>query len=213
MVAKGRPRKFDVNEALDKALVVFWQRGFEGASLSDLTEAMGINRPSLYAAFGDKQTLFRRALDRYAEVGPLAVLHAALQEPTARGVIEHILYGVAECFTNPCRPAGCLVVQSALVCGEEAQSVKEELCARRAAGEAKLRERLERAQAEGDLPDDVDPATLARYVATVVHGMSVQAAGGASRAQLYAVAEMVLKSIPHGRATPAASAEQRRRAL
>ncbi len=202
-MAKGRPRKFDTNEALDKALMVFWQRGFEGTSLSDLTEAMGINRPSLYATFGDKETLFRRALDRYAEIGPLAVLHAALEEPTARRVIERLLRGAAESFTNPCHPAGCLAVQGALACGEGAQSVKQELCARRSAGEAKLRERLERARAEGDLPVVADPATLARYIATVINGMSVQAAGGASRTDLLAVADMVLKSLPNSQAAPA----------
>jgi len=201
MVAKGRPRKFDINEALDKALVVFWQRGFEGTSLSDLTEAMGINRSSLYAAFGDKETLFRRALDRYAEVGPLAVLYSALKEPTARQVVEHLLRGAAERFTEPCRPAGCLVIQGALACGKEAESIKRELCARRCEGEAKLRERLERAKAEGDLPEDADPTTLARYIATVVQGMSVQAAGGASRTDLLAVADMVLKSWPVSQAT------------
>ena|SRR5690606_18515488 len=200
MVAKGRPRKFDTNEALDRALTVFWQRGFEGASLSDLTEAMGINRPSLYAAFGDKETLFRRALDRYAEVGPLAVLHTALEQPTTRRVVEHLLRGVAECFTAPGRPAGCLVVQGALSCGETAQAVKQELCCRRAAAEALLRERLERAKAEGDLPPDADPATLSRYMAIVVQGMSVKAGDGASRADLLAVVDMVLKSWPVSRA-------------
>lgn len=200
MVAKGRPRKFDTNEALDRALTVFWQRGFEGTSLSDLTEAMGINRPSLYAAFGDKETLFRRALDRYAEVGPLAVLHTALEQPTTRRVVEHLLRGVAECFTAPGRPAGCLVVQGALSCGETAQAVKQELCCRRAAAEALLRERLERAKAEGDLPPDADPATLSRYMAIVVQGMSVKAGDGASRADLLAVVDMVLKSWPVSRA-------------
>ena len=201
MVAKGRPRKFDANEALDKALIVFWQRGFEGTSLSDLTEAMGINRPSLYAAFGDKETLFRRALDRYAEVGPLAVLHTALEQPTTRRVVEHLLRGVAECFTAPGRPAGCLVVQGALSCGETAQAVKQELCCRRAAAEALLRERLERAKAEGDLPPDADTAIMSRYVSVVVKGMSVQAADGASRAELLAVVDMVLNCWPAGRAT------------
>ena len=133
------------------------------------------------------------------------MLHAALQEPNAQRVIERLLRGTAECFTDPCRPAGCLVVQGALACGETAQSVKEELCARRAAGEAKLRERLERAKSEGDLSADADPATLARYLATVAQGMSVQAASGASRAELLAVADMVVKSLPKSQAAPAGS--------
>ena len=195
-MAKGRPREFDADEALDKALMVFWQRGFEGTSLSDLTEAMGINRPSLYSAYGNKETLFRLALDRYAETGPGSVQRQALQEPTARRVVEMLLRTTATSLTDPCHPAGCLAVQGALSCGEAAQSIKNELCARRSAGETQLRERFETAKSEGDLPKDADPATLARYVSTVLQGMSVQAAGGASRDDLLAVADMVLKSWP-----------------
>ena len=195
-MAKGRPREFDADEALDKALMVFWQRGFEGTSLSDLTEAMGINRPSLYSAYGNKETLFRLALDRYAEAGPGSVQRQALQEPTAWRVVEMLLRTTATSLTDPCHPAGCLAVQGALSCGEAAQSIKNELCARRSAGETQLRERFEMAKSEGDLPKDADPATLARYVSTVLQGMSVQAAGGASRDDLLAVADMVLKSWP-----------------
>ena len=195
-MAKGRPREFDVDEALDKALIVFWQRGFEGASVSDLTEAMGINRPSLYAAFGNKETLFRKALDRYAEMGPGAVLHKAMQEPTARRVVEVLLRSAAECLTDPCHPAGCLAVQGALSCGEASEVIKKELIARRCAGEAELRQRLDRAKSEGDLPADSDPEALARYVSTLLQGMSVQAAGGASRHELLAVADLALKCWP-----------------
>jgi len=195
-VAKGRPREFDIDEALGKAMFVFWQRGFEGTSVSDLTEAMGISRPSLYAAFGNKETLFRLALDRYAEKGPGAVQRAALQEPTARRVVEMLLRGAAEGLTDPCHPAGCLAVQGALSCGEASEAIKSELTARRCAGEAELRRRLERARSEGDLPPDSDPSALARYVATVLQGMSVQAAGGASKQELLDVAELALRSWP-----------------
>ena len=193
---KGRPREFDTDKALDKALNVFWSRGYEGTSLADLTEAMGINRPSLYAAFGNKEELFRRALDRYAETGPGALQRQALEEPTAREVVQRLLTGTAECLTNPDNPRGCLAVQGALSCGEAAQSIKDELCSRRAAVETRLRERLERAKSENDLPSDSDPAALARYITTVTQGMSVQAAGGASRAELLKVAEMALKAWP-----------------
>jgi AcrR family transcriptional regulator len=193
---KGRPREFDCGEALDKALHVFWSRGYEGTSLSDLTEAMGISRPSLYAAFGNKEELFRRALDRYAEVAPGQIHREALALPTARAVVERLLRGFAETLTDPKHPPGCLAVQGALSCGEAAQAVKDALAARRAAGQAALRERLERAKAERDLPPDSDPAALARYVATVTQGMSVQAAGGTKRAELLEVAEMALKAWP-----------------
>lgn len=195
VVQKGRPREFDADEALDKALHVFWRRGYEGTSLSDLTEAMGISRPSLYAAFGNKEELFRRAMDRYSK-GPAAYTHEALKEPTARLVAERLLRSTADSLTDPCNPPGCLGVQGALSCGEAAQSVKEELCARRAASEAALKERFERAKVEGDLPADVDPADLARYIATVTQGMSVQASGGASRSDLHKVVDMALRTWP-----------------
>ena len=196
VVQKGRPREFDTDKALDKALHVFWSRGYEGTSLSDLTEAMGINRPSLYAAFGNKEELFRRALDRYLEYGPGAVQRETLNEPTARAVAERLLAVTADNLTNPKYPRGCLAVQGALSCGEAAQSIKNELCSRRAAGEALLRERFERAKAEGDLGPESDPASLAQYLATVIQGMSVQASSGASRAELMKIAEMALKAWP-----------------
>ncbi len=192
---RGRPREFDIDKALDRALRVFWRKGYEGTSLADLTRAMGINRPSLYAAFGSKEGLFRKALDRYAE-GPAGYVREALNEPTARAVAERLLHGAVDLLTNPRNPRGCLAVQGALACGEAADSVRRELIARRAAGETALRERLARAVSEGDLPADVESAALARYVITVIHGMAVQAAGGASREHLLGVAEMALRAWP-----------------
>src|SRR5437660_10340480 len=179
----GRPRAFDVDEALDQALKVFWRKGYEGASLPDLTRAMGINRPSLYAAFGNKEALFRKALDRYHD-GPAAYVREALEEPTARAVAERLLGGTIDVLTDPRNPRGCLMVQGALACGEAAESGRRELAARRLAGEAAIRERFERAISDGDLAVDSHPADLARYVVAVLHGMAVQAAGGASRAEL-----------------------------
>lgn len=195
-VHKGRPREFDTDEALDRALHVFWQRGYEGTSLSELTEAMGISRPSLYAAFGNKEDLFRRALDRYAESGPGAAHREALQQPTAKSVVEHLFRSVAIALTHPENPRGCLAVQGALSCGEASQSIKQELCRRRAEGEKTLCERFTRAKTEGDLSAVADPAALARFVMTVTQGMSVQAAGGAARDELLAVADMALMAWP-----------------
>jgi AcrR family transcriptional regulator len=191
----GRPRAFDVDQALDRALKVFWRKGYEGASLSDLTRAMRINRPSLYAAFGNKEALFRKAIDRYVE-GPAAYLREALQEPTARAVVERLLGGTTELLTDRRNPRGCLMVQGALTCGEAADSIRRELAARRAANEAAIRQRFERARADGDLPPNADPADLARYVATVMQGMAVQAVGGASRAELLRTVEMALRAWP-----------------
>jgi AcrR family transcriptional regulator len=191
----GRPRGFDADCALDQALRLFWAKGYEGASLSELTAAMGINRPSLYAAFGDKETLFRRALQRYAE-GPASFAKAALAEPTARAVAQRLLTDAAAALTDPAWPAGCLAVHGALACGKAADPIRAELKSMRLANEAALRERFDRARLDGDLPAHIDPASLARYVAAVFQGMAVQAAGGATRAQLEEVAGIALRAWP-----------------
>src|SRR5262249_40183335 len=159
----GRPRAFDIDKALDRALKVFWRKGYEGASLPALTKAMGINRPSLYAAFGNKEALFRKVLERYVE-GPAAYLREALNEPTARAVAERLLGGAIDLLTDPRNPRGCLMVQGALACGEAAESVRRELVSRRMASEVAVRKRFERAGLDGDLPAGSDPADLARYV-------------------------------------------------
>jgi AcrR family transcriptional regulator len=194
-MAMGRPREFDPDQALDIALQVFWRRGYEGASMADLTEAMGITKPSLYAAFGNKEELFRKALDRYVD-GPGGYVQVALAKPTARDVVEHLLFEAADAVTDPDHPPGCLAVQGALSCGEAAESIKRELMTRRANGERDLRRRFERAVAEGDLPKDADAADLARYISAILQGMAVQAAGGASREQLRKIAHMTLRTWP-----------------
>ena len=191
----GRPRTFCVEQALDRALKVFWQKGYEGTSLSDLTAVMGINRPSLYAAYGNKEALFRKALDRYIE-GSAAFLGRSMEQTTSRAVVEHLLLSSADGVTCPDNPHGCLTVRCALASGEAADSIRLELVKRRADGESVLRKRLERAQLEGDLPTDANPADLARYVMTVHQGMSVQAAGGANRAQLRRVVKTALRIWP-----------------
>src|ERR1700720_2176776 len=169
-VRMGRPRSFDTDAALDRALRVFWRKGYEGATLSDLTKAVGVNRPSLYAAFGGKEALFRKALDRYLN-GPAAYTQEALKEPTARAVVERLLRGATELNTSPRNPGGCLMVQGALASGDAGDSIRQELVACRAAGEAALRRRFQRAKSERDLPADTDPADLARYLATIIYGM------------------------------------------
>jgi AcrR family transcriptional regulator len=191
----GRPRAFDPEAALERALQVFWRKGYEGASLSDLTKAMRINRPSLYAAFGNKEALFFKALDRYVN-GRAAHVREALNEPTARAVVERLLRGTADMPSNKKNPAGCLLVQGALACGESSERIKKELISRRKAVEALIRQRLERAQSENDLPAGSDPAILARYIVAVINGMAVQAASGASREDLQGVAETALQSWP-----------------
>ena len=194
-MAMGRPREFDVDKALDLALQVFWRKGYEGASMADLTETMGITKPSLYSAFGNKEELFRKALDRYVD-GPGGYFQVALAKPTMRAVVEHLLYESADAVTDPNHPPGCLAVQGALSCGDAAESIKRELMSRRAKGEQDLRQRFERAIAEGDLPEGSDAADLAAYLSAILQGMAVQAAGGTTREQLRKIAEMALRTWP-----------------
>src|SRR5882724_1104435 len=192
---RGRPRAFDPDAALDRAMHVFWDKGYEGASLSALTRAMRINRPSLYAAFGNKEELFRKVLDRYMN-GPLAYFGNALAAAKARDVIEQIFLGAANMPSDPRTPAGCLMVQGALAVGNAAGSVRKEIAARRDAAKVALRRRLQRAKREGDLPSNADPAELSSYVMTVLHGMGVQGADGARPDQLRRVAQVALRAWP-----------------
>ena len=191
----GRPRSFDSDRALDRALAIFWRNGYEGASLPALTNAMGINRPSLYAAFGNKEALFRKAVERY-DRGPAGYTYKAIKKPTAREVVEALLKGIVELLTRPKNPGGCLIVQGALACGKNANHVRLDLASRRAAGVAAMRRRFQRAIDEGDLPATADAQGLARFVATVMHGLAVQAASGASRKELLRVRDMVLRMWP-----------------
>ena len=193
----GRPRAFDPDQALERALEVFWRQGYEGASLADLTEAMGINRTSMYAAFGNKEDLFRAALARYTS-GPASYVAKALLEPTARSVAEHVLRGAVNATTSPDTPPGCLGVQGALATGAPGQLAKDALIEWRSNGEDAIRERLQRAQAEGDLPPDADPANLARYIATFAYGISVQAASGVPREALSQIVDTALANWPTG---------------
>jgi AcrR family transcriptional regulator len=195
-VSLGRPRAFDLDRALERALRLFWEKGYEGTSLSDLTKAIGVNRPSLYAAFGNKEALFRKALDRYVEKTVGFVLEA-IKEPTARRVVTRLLLSAADMVTNPHHPPGCLTVRGALASGEEADPIRLELALRRSESEALIRKRLDTAKKQGDLPPDANPADLARYLATVYQGMSVQAAGGATRQQLRRVAKIALTAWDH----------------
>jgi len=191
----GRPREFDTNQALDNALDVFWRNGYEGTSILELTEAMGINRPSLYAAFGNKEALFHKAIDRYMEMRACH-LHSSLDEPTARAVVKKLWSGNIELISNSKNPRGCFLVQSALACGDAADSIRKEMVKRRAKCEKLLCQRFERAIEEGDLPAGSNAQQLAKYVSTVSYGIAVQAAGGASRNQLCEVADLALQAFP-----------------
>jgi AcrR family transcriptional regulator len=196
----GRHRKFDKEEALDAVLCVFWRKGYEGASYVDLTEAAGVERPALYAAFGNKEALFRQALARYRE-RYLDFIPHALALPTSREVAAHVLYGAAELNTRDPGHAGCLGINGVMAGSDEAEPVRQALIDFRADGEALLRARFERAQAEGDLGPSARPAVLAAFVLAIMYGMAVQAKAGFSREMLEAIVEQALSTWPGAVAT------------
>lgn len=192
---RGRPREFCVDEALAKALRVFWSKGYEGTSLSDLTEAMGITRPSLYAAFGNKEALFRQALDLY-ERDKLAYVGQALEQPTARAVAQRLLEGMLATITGEREPHGCLGVISSTACGEEAQCIREEVLKRGQRVTEALVARMQRAIDEGDFSGPTDALAITKYLMALCQGMSVQAGAGSTRAELQAVITTTLAVWP-----------------
>jgi AcrR family transcriptional regulator len=191
----GRHREFDVQEVLDAALDVFWQKGYEGTSYADLTSTTGVERPGLYSAFGNKESLFKKALERYYS-HHLAFFPAALELPSAKEVVRCLLFKSIELNTRFPDRRGCLGIQGALACSESAESVRVALIEARENGEGILRERLERAKEERDLPEATDCAALAAYVCAVLHGMAVQAKAGFSREKLEAVATLAMGALP-----------------
>lgn len=194
-VQRGRPRSFDTEVALSEALTVFWEHGYEGASLALLTEAMGISRKSIYAAFGTKEDLFLKVLQLY-EQGPGAYARESVYATTARDVARSYLEGAVRAGTQPGRPAGCLGVRAALAVGVTGEAVQDILTSWRAQSQDGLRERFQKAIDEGDLPADADAGLIACYLTTVADGISVQAQGGASRATLQRVVDVALRNWP-----------------
>ena len=185
----GRPRGFDIEAALDAAMRVFWEKGYEGATLADLTDAMRINRSSMWAAFGNKENLFKKAFERYANTYQ-GFMREALEKPTVRQVIESALRGTVDFLSTPGNPKGCLSIQGALAVGDEAGPIKKWLIQARKHGESVARERFEKAK--GELGTNADPAALASYFATLLQGLCVQAAGGATKAEMTKVVDTAL---------------------
>ncbi|XXX66056.1 TetR/AcrR family transcriptional regulator [Sorangium sp. So ce128] len=192
MVGRGRPRSFDRDAALRRAMEVFWERGYEGTSLSDLTAAMGINSPSLYAAFGCKEALFREAVALYSEVEGAATNRAMSDEPTARRAVEAMLRGNVEGYATPGKPSGCMIVLAATLGTPENERVRAYLAGCRRAALDALRSRLDRGVAEGDVPAGTDTAALAAFYTTVLQGLSLQARDGASREALQAIVDCAM---------------------
>ncbi len=192
-MAKGRPRKFDKDEALKTALHLFWRHGFEGVSVALLAEKMGINVPSLYAAFGNKQELFLKTVELYGKTNA-NIYHPALQLPTAREVAHAILMAEVDLVTNPDAPDGCLMVQGALVTSPESEGLSNLMAQMRATAETWLVDRFEKAKLDGDLPPTANSRALGCLIMTINSGIAVQARTGVGRDELLKVVEMAMKS-------------------
>lgn len=193
----GRPLSFDRDAALERAMLVFWRFGYEAASLQELTSAMGITPPSLYAAFGDKEKLYLEAIERYASRNCDELQCLFEQAPTARDAIERFLQSIAVEMTCPSHPPGCLVASSAMNCSASAAHVQEVVSECRDDVESRIRDRLDKALVSGELPAGTNTAVLAAFFNTIIQGLSTQARDtGGDRDQLLAIVKAAMQAWP-----------------
>jgi AcrR family transcriptional regulator len=191
----ARPREFDIDEAIAKATTLFWHNGYDRTSLADLTRTIGCNPPSFYFAFGSKDGLFRMVLDRYYETY-LGAAEEALKEPTSRRVAEAMLTRLADIYTDPTHPRGCLAVKCAMSGSRNAESLEKRQTELRAIRRGRLRHRFEEAIAAGDLPLNTDAEELAQYVLVLGAGMACDVEAGASRMQLHRLIARAMNAWP-----------------
>lgn len=194
--ARGRPRTFDRQAALDAAMELFWRYGYEGTSIADLTAAMGFTPPTLYAAFGSKEDLYREVIQHFLLRSEYQRLEAALNQPSAYAMLRYYLYAAAESFTDPTTPAGCMVSTAALQCAVENQSIVQAVARIRHEMFVVFVEQLDLAKHNHELPATSNSLALANFYTAVLQGMSVQAIDGASSADLIAVADLALSAWP-----------------
>jgi AcrR family transcriptional regulator len=193
---RGRPRSFDRDRALERAMLLFWRHGFAATSIADLTRAMGISAPSLYAAFGDKERLFLEAVERYRHVAGVATERILAAAPTARLAVERLLDSAARQLTCPDHPRGCMMVTAAMNCSGACHHLQEALARQRTASTRLLQERIDRGIAAGELPPSTDAAALAAFYQTVLQGMTIQACDGADSESLRATAAAAMRAWP-----------------
>jgi len=191
---RGRPRSFDREAALDAAMEVFWRKGYEATSIADLTEAMGINPPSLYAAFGDKEQLFMAAIERYNADRGQSCPYAC--EPTARGAVERLLTYMAHELSGGDHPRGCMMMMAAATSANASEVMQKALSAKRASAREGMKARIRQGIKDGDVPAGTDAGALADFFSAVVAGMSMQARDGASRKSLLATVENAMLAFP-----------------
>jgi AcrR family transcriptional regulator len=202
-LVKGRPRSFDEEQAIDSAMRVFWEKSYEGATMADLTEATGLNRSSIHAAFGSKEGLFLKVVERYWE-GPMSHIPKALAEPTLPRVVEALIRGMVNFLSTPGNPKGCLAVHGALVCGTNGERVMQFMAEWRKTTVSMIKKRIQQAQRKGELRAEVNAADYARYIAAMMAGLVVQSLNGANRAELTRLADMALQFLERSSFDPGA---------
>ena len=187
---KGRPRNFDEYQAIDSAMRVFWEKSFEGTTMTDLTDATGLSRSSIHAAFGSKEGLFLKAVERY-QSGLMKYIPNALAKPTLPRAIEALFRGMVNFLSIPGNPKGCLSIHGALASG--GGLVTQIMAEWRKTNENLIKERILRAQREGELRREVNAADYTRYIAAIIIGIGIQALNGAGRAELTRIVDMALQ--------------------
>lgn len=198
MAERGRPRAFDRDHALRRAMELFWERGYEGTTIADLTSAMGVNRPSLYASFGCKEALFEEAVALYEKLEGAEVERAFVAAPTARAAVDSLLRINARNYARSGKPPGCMIVLAALLGMPENAAVRSFLARNRRAGSAMIQARLDQAIRDGEIEPSTDTARLAAFYTAVLQGLSVQARDGAEAATLEAIVDAAMAGWPPG---------------
>jgi AcrR family transcriptional regulator len=190
----GRPISFDKHAALEAAMLLFWERGYEGTSMADLTQAMGLNPSSIYAAFGDKHGLFQLAVKRYMEMRA-QYAGKALEEPTLKKVVRALFDNTVAFLTTPGHPPTCMTLAGAVGCSLDASPARDLMTEIRKQNQVALRQRLLKARKSGELSRDIDVDDYTRYLSTIMAGLSIQAANGSTKAELNRTAQMALRHL------------------
>lgn len=191
----GRQKSFDTDQVIEQAMLLFWERGYEAASMADLSAAMGLNPPSIYAAFGNKQALFERCAAHYAQSVAAYAPRALAGEATAAQALHRYVFEAIGAFSSEDRPKGCLLVSAATNCGKSSLGAQDLLAGYRQASEAMIADRIRRGIEEGDMPASAEPGLLAKYVAVLIQGLAAQARDGATADELHSVAELALRQV------------------